>query len=361
MNQRKKLDKLVFIIESMGIGGAERVVSILAENLCDKYEISIITFKKKQVEYPINMKIERLNFEIPEGYKKFFEGRRKLENELMELKPDVVIAFDILPNILVNAIKRRRRKWLTVISERSAPREAEISILSKILRKLYYRKADRYVFQTEEAMNFYSKSIQQRSYIISNPIREGLPKRVYNGEHKVVAVGRLTKAKNYPCLLTAFSLFIQKYKDYILEIYGEGESREEIEDIIKQLGLSPHVKLMGNCEDVHCRIRKAKLFVMTSSYEGMPNALMEAMVMGFPVIASDCPSGGPRKIIKDGENGFLFENNDYQKLFEKMCYAVEYPELEQLGKKAQEIEEQFSSQIITNKWDDLIKEVENKC
>lgn len=359
-DKSKSIKKLVFVIESMGFGGAERVVSVLTEELAGKYDISVITFKRKKEEYSLHKSIKRSNLELQEGYKKFFLGKKELEKMLLKLKPDIVIAFDILPNILVNAIHSKKRQWGTVISERSAPKEAEISMLSKILRKIYYTRADGYVFQTEEAMKYYSRVIQNRAFIIPNPVKEGLPDRNYSGQTRIVAVGRLIKAKNYGCLINAFALFLQKYNHYTLEIYGEGECRNEIEDCIKKLHLSEHVKLMGNCKDLHEKIRGAQLFVMSSLYEGMPNALMEAMAMGFPVIASDCPAGGSRELIQDGENGYLFYNNDFQDLYRKMCCAVECGCLEKLGKQAAAIKFEFSSKSISARWEKLLEEVGNK-
>lgn len=351
------MKKVVFVIESLGFGGAERVVSVISKLLCEKYQIKIITFIKKEQEYEIDERIERINIDIGTGGKKFICGRKQLVRVLTDYGIDIVIGFDILPNILVTSIPRRKRKWKTIISERNAPKQAEISRKSKLLRKIYYRRTDSCIFQTKAAREYYCTYLRKHSVIIPNPIMDNLPEREYKDSHRFVAVGRLACQKNYPCMIKAFSLFIKENPEYTLDIYGEGEEKEHLEQLINELKLSENVRLCGSHANVHERIKDAQLYLMSSSYEGMPNALMEAMEMGFPVISSDCPSGGPAELIEDGVNGYLFTVDDCNGMKEKMCMAINNRQLEQMAEKAKKIKVDYSSQKIAAMWEQAIEKV----
>ena len=129
---------------------------------------------------------------------------------------------------------------------------------------------------------------------------------MYIGERtkRIVAVGRLEAQKNYPLLIKAFYLISNEFKDYIVEIYGEGQERSELSKLINELNLNNRVLLMGRHSDVHERIKDASLYVLSSDYEGMPNALMEAMALGLPCIATNCSGGGPKTLITNEVNGF---------------------------------------------------------
>lgn len=116
---------------------------------------------------------------------------------------------------------------------------------------------------------------------------------------KIVTVGRLTVQKNQKLLIESFSEVLKKYPNIILEIYGDGEKREELKYIIKTLGVSNNVIFKGNILNVHEAIADAGLFVLSSDYEGLSNALMEAMMMGLPCISTTC--AGSDELISDGK------------------------------------------------------------
>ena len=178
--------------------------------------------------------------------------------------------------------------------------------------KILYPLADGFVFQTKEAQEYFDKKIQKKSVIIPNPINEEFICEPYNGERekKIVTVGRLEEQKNHKMLIKAFSKLPEGLSEYKLIIYGEGSLRPELEKQIKELNLLGRVFLPGQVDDVKNRIYKAGLFVLSSNYEGMPNALMEAMALGVPCASTDCPCGGPRFLIKNEYNGLLYNVNN---------------------------------------------------
>lgn len=353
------MQKIVFVIESLGYGGAERVMTEITRYLEKKYEITIITFKKKEQEYELAEGINRVNLEIPNiGMKKLIVGTQKLREELLKINAHICISFDILANILL--ILAAPRDCHTIISERNAPKQTEISMQSKLLRFLLYRNADYYVFQTIEAARCYSKQIQKKSVIIANPIKENLPQKNYENVNKeIVAVGRLAKQKNYELMLQAFYEFLKVHNEYKLSIYGDGKEKENLLEMCRTFQIEDHVKFYGNCSDVHKRMVNAEIFLMTSNYEGIPNALMEAMAMGFPVVATDCPSGGVRMLITDKVNGLLIKDKDPINIKNALCELAENSiEEKRLGKAAQYVKKDFSIEEIGNKWEKLIQRQE---
>lgn len=170
-------------------------------------------------------------------------------------------------------------------------------------------------------------------------------------DNRIVAVGRLSNQKNYQMLIEAFSIIKDDFPQCNLEIYGEGPLRDELDSLIKKYGLSDRVFLMGAFPDVLERIYGSRLFVMSSKYEGMPNALMEAMSMGIPVISTDCPCGGPSELIQDGVNGFLCENGDPVALSRKMSYVLRKDNLNTVIKNEKLICRTHSQDSIFREWE----------
>jgi len=222
------------------------------------------------------------------------------------------------------------------------------------LRKIAYKRPNGFVFQTPDAQKYFNKKIQNRSRIILNPLTEKLPEP-YVGErdNRVVAVGRLEPQKNYRFLLDAFAEFIKIHPEYILEIYGDGE--QNIQAVIEEKQLQDKVILKGFSKTVLEDIKSAGMYVMSSKYEGLPNALMEAMALGLPCISTDCPCGGPRLLIRDKENGLLVPLNNVESLVTAMQYVAENKEnASQMAEKATKLKEIANLEAITNQWMEYI-------
>lgn len=352
-DEKVKMLEIVFIAESLGLGGAERVVSVLSQSLLYHYnKVSVITFYKKQKEYELDKSVKRVNLNVPASrIGKLTVGAAMLYRYMKKNKNAVYISFDIFPNIIslmVNVILHRK----LIVSERNAPHEAQISIASRILRKILYPTGRCFVFQTQAAKECYAEKIQGKGYVIGNPVKEGITNREpANVINEITAIGRLEKQKNYPLLLEAFKQFLEYEPDYKLCIYGEGSLRRELEYSIQEKELGKNVLLCGSRNNVHDFVKNAKLFVMTSDYEGMPNALMEAMAMGFPVISTDCPCGGPRELIRDGINGILVPVNDREELVKSMLYLCRNDIVrEQMAERAKDIGKQYARDTITRQW-----------
>ena len=264
----------------------------------------------------------------------------------------------LITNFVLAIINIRHLKTKIIISERNDPRSDNISWKSKLLRFLVYRFTDGMVFQTAEAKSFYSKKLQQNSWIIPNPVTSNLPYRKENTNSTIVTIGRLAKQKNHKNLIDAMKKVKTEHPDYELHIYGVGELEDKLKQYVVTKDMADYVKFMGYASNVHELIKEDDVFVLSSDFEGMPNTLMEAMAMGFPVISTDCPCGGPRELIKDGHNGLLVPVNDSTAMAEAIESLLKDNEFKnKIGNNAKMIRDDYSIVAITEKWKDAINTI----
>ncbi len=350
------MNRIFFVIRCLQYGGAERVMCEIARFLEEKgYEVTIITFIKAKKEYILNDKIERVNLNVPEkGIKKLMVGRRALKRYLLKENAKICISFDILANILL--ILSAPKKCIKIISERNAPKQTELSAVSKVLRFLTYGRCDYCVFQTDGARKCYSKKIQKKGLVIPNPVKENLPfKKSIDTKKEIVAIGRLENQKNYPAMIRGFEEFVNSFPEYTLKIYGDGSKEKELIDYICEKNLRSRVNIEHSCPDIHSRISDSEMFIMTSNYEGIPNALLEAMAMGFPVVAYDCPPGGCAVLVEHEVNGILLKSQEAGVIAGALKMLAEDRGLrERLGNNARQVRSDFSLDKIGGKWLDLI-------
>lgn len=352
---------VTFCIPSLGSGGAERVISILANKFVEKgHEVSIILLSHELCVYPLSEKITieclKCDDDASLPYIKRYPLRlKKIRNAVKKLSPDVVISFMSETNIDV-CFALRGMKIPVIVSERNDPKIDPASKIKQLMRKIAYRKPKGFVFQTPDAQAFFSKKIQKKSKIILNPLTGVLPEP-FDGERekRIVAVGRLNKQKNFPLLIDAFSEFVKNHPEFVLEIYGEGVLEEQIKKYIEEKQLAEKVILKGFCKDVHEKTLSAEMFVMSSDFEGMPNALLEALAIGLPCISTDCPCGGPRMLITPYENGILVPIKDNEKMYEAMLYMAENPDkAKEMSINAVKVRERADVETITKEWIDFV-------
>lgn len=342
--------KIVFIIFGLSGGGAERVVANLSNVYYRKSDYYLITGKRTDMDYAIESGVRRLCLLTGRLMHDVWEVHRFLKKN----KIDVAVGIDLYANWCV-CIANFFLKTKIVISERNAPKQNMISNRSRLLIKLTYWNADFYVFQTQEAKKCYPASFQNKSCIIHNPVKEGLPYRDEHPKKELVAVGRLSPQKNYPMLIEAFAIIHEKYSEYSLHIYGKGKEEGSIRKMIRDKGLETSVIMHGFCKDIHEKIRSSAIYVMSSDFEGMPNALMEAMAMGFPVVCTDCPVGGPRELIQHGVNGLLVPVGDAEFFAESVMRIIENENFSRaLSKNAKFMRKSHSIQRINRKWDEVL-------
>lgn len=355
--------KVMFNLGSMTKGGAERVIANLSNNMIKSNEIIICVTKYGKSMYEIDPKIKYYTLDCDEKkhnfLKKNFTRIHRLNNIVKQENPDIIVSLLPEPTyrlMLVNMIRRKK----VIISVRNDPKVEYKSKINNIIMKILYPKADGFIFQTEEARDYFCQKIKDKSVIIPNPINDDFIQKPYEGEREkiIVSVGRLTEQKNQKMLINAFSKLDKKFEDYKLVIYGEGELRRQLENQIQELQLEKRVFLPGETDCIKEKIYKSSLFVLSSDYEGMPNALMEAMALGLPCISTDCPCGGPKYLIKNEYNGLLVGVKNEEELAKKINEVLSDKELsKKIGNNANEISKELNSNIIINKWISYIQKV----
>jgi glycosyltransferase involved in cell wall biosynthesis len=283
----------------------------------------------------------------------------RLRDELRRLRPDVVISFMDSTNVLT-ILASRGLGIPVIISERNNPRRRAVGLVWTTLRSLLYRRADALVVQSSALRDWAREvAVDARVYIIPNPINPEFNSaakaahRRGNG-HIVVAMGRLVRQKGFDLLIEAFARCAGQHPEWSLIILGEGEERSNLESLIVATGLQERVRLAGKVPHPSQILGQADLFVLSSRFEGFPNALMEAMACKLAVISTDCPNG-PRDIVRDGVDGLLIPPNDVNALAKGMDRLMADPmERQCLGASAVEVVERFSIEKIMSMWDELV-------
>ena len=352
--------KLLFYISTIRGGGAARVMVNIANEMAKKgHNILFVTNFPDEHEYVLNDGIDRRSLEATERkdgrLKKNLSRIRALRRILKESKPDVALSFMGENNfrLLIAAAGLRAK---AIVSIRCDPAREYASTLSRTLAKLLYRKADAVVFQTEDAKAFFPKAIQKRSQIIFNQVDDRFFALEKEPGDYIAACGRLTKQKNYPMLLRAFAEVAKEYPNEKLHIYGDGELLDSLSTLATELGIADAVHFMGFSNDVPSVLQKAKLLVMSSDYEGLPNAVLESLAAGVPVVSTDCPCGGPRMVIRDGENGYLVPVGDEKAMAKKIKALLSDKErLAAMGKAAKESAGFYRGEQVIETWEELFK------
>lgn len=359
------MKKILFYINTLKYGGAERVMTNLSSQFADKgFEVLFVTSYPSDGEYELNKKIKRYNLES-ENYpsskiKRNYIRIKRLRQICRIEKPDVLVAFMAEPNFRA-IIATLGLKTKTVISVRNDPQKEYAGRLMNFVGKYILPMADGCVFQTEDAKMWFPKKLQNKSTIIFNAVkREFFEAKRNPVGGLVVTCGRLEEQKNHKLLIKAFSNVVRKIPNAKLQIYGDGSLKEMLQQLIDSSGLHDFVKLMGQTSDVVEALEKADVFVLPSLYEGMPNALMEAMAVGVPCISTDCPCGGP-KMLFESDGGILVTNNNQLELEKAIINVLSYNiKKDALRIHSKQKSEMFSSERIYQSWETFLKTICNR-
>jgi len=310
--------RYVFFTGTLGKGGAERVVSILSRKMAEEgHQVEILLYYDYEVFYDIHPDVKITFVERETGSKSLKKNYRFIRRFFKE-KADTVIAFmSSFGMIAVGATVFTDIK--VIAADRSDPRQAPANKMKRKLRNILYRYADRVVTQTENNKSYFSKKVRKKCDVIPNPVdmgeKYGQALRV-DKEKIVVTAGRLIPAKNHKMMMDAFADVHKDFPEHKLIIYGDGSYRGELEKFIEENGYEDFVSLPGAAKDIFDKISSAELFVLSSNCEGMPNALLEAMCLGLPVVSTKV-SGAPDVIVHE-ENGLLTDLRNKEQFAEAM-------------------------------------------
>ncbi len=344
------MKKILFVSGRLGGGGAERVLTLIANQLLKKgYDASIIAFGEADEPYENKCPVTILRF------KNLFDQLIKLRKSISKAAPDTIVAFEYHVG-MKTIIAARGLHCRMVVSERSDPNTLNSQPLKRLLRNYLYGFADVVACQTDDARAYFPSPIRQKAHILCNPIKEGLPLWDYEQSQKtIVNFCRLEPPKNIPLLIEAFSIVHEKCPDYQLWLFGNGTEHDIIESIIKRKNLTQYIKLYPFCGNIHEIVRKCYMFVSSSDYEGVSNSMLEALAMGMPVVCTDCPIGGARMFIKSGHNGILVPPKDTGALASAMLELIGNPQkASNIASNAKKIYRQLSLEKITDKWIEIL-------
>lgn len=359
--------RLTLVIHSLQGGGAERVMSIMANYwAAASWEVTLLTFDDGSVPpfYDLDSRVHHIPLGIASASSNVLVAlqnnlsrARALRRAICATHPDAVLSFMDKTNVLT-LIATRGLNIPVVVSGRSDPAMNYPGPAWARLRMWTYPMADSIVLQSKGAMDYFPAKIQARSRIIPNPVLQP-PANATRSVNKadgmlVLAVGRMVEAKGFDNLLKAFAQVKEKNKHWKLMILGDGPLRKQLEALSDSLGLEGIALMPGHVKNPYEYLAKADLFVMSSRFEGFPNALCEAMATGLPVISTDCPSG-PREIIRHGVDGLLIPNLDAHALASAMDRLMSNDiERKRLASRAPEVTERFALDLVMSMWEEAL-------
>lgn len=324
--------RIVLAVSTLTNGGAERMVSVWASELYIRgYDVSVVLFHRAEGEYPIDPNIpiyslaeDRASYQSMRLMKKYsgFRGIWK------QVNPDYIVSF--LPRtqgwVMLTAWGLNAKRIETLLNN---PRhgKAYTNLFYRIGWRVCFLTGHKIILQTRDQLRFFGRYVRNKCVVIPNPISEKFERHfkcsISERPVELIAVGRLSPQKNYRMMIDAFARVRRHHGEIRLRIFGKGEASyiAEIESWIEAAGMRDRIQLMGWTAHTEEAYEKSDIFLMSSDYEGLPNALMEAMASRLICISTDCETG-PRDLIEPGVTGFLVPVGDSAGFAEAMEAAL---------------------------------------
>lgn len=360
--------RIAMLTTSLQGGGAARVMVNMANHWVSYgHECSLVSFEGTGSPpfYDVDDRVTLQYMGLQKSASGFVSGLMNnlgrvagIRKHLASLRPDVVISFIHSANVLT-ILSMVGSGVPVIVSERIDPQFEPLGRVWETLRKIAYPLAAALVVQTDRAARYFDDWRIRGIEVIPNSVVPVVDdgKLPMLPERFVIGIGRLCEQKNFGMLIRAFASVEGRFSDWKLCIAGDGPDRESLLRLIREAGLEERVLLLGQVENVGGLLQAAGIFVLSSHYEGYPNALCEAMASGVASISTDCPSG-PAEIIDDGKNGVLVPPDDEMALARAMGNLMGDDSLRRsLAEKGRDLVEVMSAEYVMRQWDCLLDAV----
>lgn len=358
--------RIGLVISSLRVGGAERVASILATIWSEqRIEVTLLTAYPQETDfYRAPETVRRLTWGYIRETKS--QSRRiaghvrclaRLRRAIRKARPDILVSFGDTTN-LMTLMSRAGLRVPVIISERTDPRLAPCSWLTRRFRPWLYRFASSIVVQSQAVRKWAQCAVPGGAVrVIPNPLLPAAPPCGKSRLRRVVGVGRLVPEKGFELLIRAFARCIANYPEWKLAIFGDGPERLALQSLVARLGIAGSVQFGGLVRETEAELAASEIFALSSRFEGFPNVLLEAMSCGTPVVSFDCPSG-PSEIIRDGFDGLIVPPGDVNLLSAALARLMSDSALRtELGSNARRTVERYSAEKISAMWSDLFAEI----
>ena len=348
--------RIAFFIGSMGRGGAERVISILANEYADKgWDVDILMLLANRVEYDLRPQVNVISLvgASTSHAKNALSWLTKIRKYVSTVKPDRVVSFIGRVNAVV-LTATIGMKVPIIVSERNDPKhDGRGKAMLWYCNKIYHR-AKAIVFQNKYEQSCFDKLLASKGVVVPNPVQVSATKKCDGEEVVVATAGRLNQQKNHFMLIDAMEIVHKKHPQVKCRIYGEGDLREALQTYINNKKLTEVVNLEGNRKDIHEKLAECSLFVLTSEFEGLSNALIEAMMIGLPCITTDY--NGAEELVQNGENGLVVRRGQADELADSIVLLLENPSLRlKMTKQSLESSKQYAASCVLKKWKEVIQ------
>ncbi|MCB0464009.1 MAG: glycosyltransferase family 4 protein [Flavobacteriaceae bacterium] len=358
--------RIAFLVYNLELGGAQRVVSTLANYFSNIYDVTIITIVKSNVFYSLNDAVKILHCReneiqksnIVQSLKTNYKLYKSIKQILRDNDIDILISFMTTANVL-GALAANSLKIPSLISERTNPYIEGPNSIWKKLVDYTYPKADYTIVQSQLVKDYYKEIIDDNKIVVlPNPLSVELTKTKnpsIEKENIILNVGRLVSSKDQTLLIKAFSNITNE--SWKLIFVGDGPMLNEYKALVSDLNQQNNIVFVGKIDDMSSYYNSSKIFAFTSKYEGFPNALIEAMYFELACISTDCPSG-PSELISHGENGYLIKIGDQKNLELHLSELMNNESLsKKIGKKGFETAAQYQANEVADMWKNLIEKL----
>lgn len=363
------MKNLLFVTNYSSHGGAEKMLIWLANHLAQfdqDYNVFFCILHHDPPFYTIDKKIHLINYFKDSSDNFLYRNTialisktRYLYKVIKQNNIDLVINFNdhSLYNILICKLMI---KFKLLISQRVDPNAIQ-TLTGKIRLKLIHY-ADGLICQTNEALEFFKDYKLSVKHVIFNPVIRH-PKKLWSlqdSQNVILCVARIElKQKRQDVLINAFEIVHKYYPDFSLQLYGDKIENDYqiLLQMVNSKGLDKYVKYCGVTNDIYNVMQKSRLLVLSSDYEGIPNAILEGMAVGMPIISTDCKPGGARMLLNP-DKGIVVDTGDYRQLAKGIMKLIEDNELcIKLSKNALCSLDRFEENTITEEWRNIIEEL----